>query len=119
MRIAAAFAIACLTAGTASAATADGNARIVGAGGVACSQITSDIASNPAAAAEINSWLMGYATATNRQMADTWDLIGAGGAEGFFAAVQAGCAATPDKNLEAAAFEVLKANYATRTVTVP
>lgn len=110
-------AVCCVPA--ALAASADGQFRIVGAGGVACSQITSDIAANQATADEVGSWLMGYATATNRNTADTWDLIGAAGMEGYYAAVQAECAAHPDKTLEGAAFDVLNAGYAARAVTKP
>jgi len=101
------------------AASADGNYRIVGAGGVACSQITADIAASQAAADEVGSWLAGYATATNRQIADTWDLMGASGLDAYYAAVQADCVATPDKMFETAAFDVLNAGYETRTVTTP
>lgn len=114
MRSAALALAAALLTSTAAAATADGQARIFGAGGVACSQITADIASNPAAAEQIVSWLMGYATATNRSIDDTWDLVGAGGIEGFYASVQAACAASPDKTLEAVTFELLQAAFATR-----
>jgi len=106
-------------AGSALAASADGNFRMVGAGAVACSQITADLAADPANATEIGSWVAGYATATNRNTADTWDLMGEGGLDGYFAAVQADCAANPEKTLENAAFDVLNANYETRTVTKP
>ncbi len=101
------------------AASADGQFRMVGAGGVACSQITADLAADPATATEVGSWVAGYATATNRNTADTWDLMGEAGLDGYFAAVQADCAAHPEKTLEGAAFDVLNANYATRTVAKP
>ena len=118
MRFVSTLALAAGLTASAAAATADGNARIVGAGGAPCSQITADMASNPAAAGEVGSWLMGYATATNRQIADTWDLLGAGGADAFIAAVQAACVAAPDKNLESVAFEVLKGDYANRQALI-
>jgi hypothetical protein len=108
-----------LAAPSALAASADGQFRIVGAGGVACSQITADIAANQAVADEVGSWVAGYATASNRNIADTWDLMGEAGLEGYFAAVQADCAAHPDKTLENAAFDVLNANFTTRTVAKP
>lgn len=104
---------------TTLAASADGDFRMVGAGAVACGQITADLAADPANATEIGSWVAGYATATNRNTDDTWDLMGEAGLDGYFAAVQADCAANPEKTLENAAFDVLNANYATRTVTKP
>jgi hypothetical protein len=108
-----------LTTPVALAASADGQFRMVGAGAIACSQISADLAANPALQPEIVSWLQGYATATNRQIDDTWDLMGEGGIDGYFAAVQADCAANPNKAFEGAAFDVLNANYATRTVAKP
>ncbi len=119
MRLTVLLAAGVLAAPAALAASADGDYRITGAGGVACSQITADIAGNPAASAEIASWLMGYATATNRQTDDTWDLMGEGGIDGYFSAVQADCAAHPDKILESAAFDVLNANYGGRATARP
>lgn len=118
-RVTLAFAAALLAVPSALAASADGNFRMVGAGAVACSQITADLAADPATANEVGSWVAGYATATNRNTDDTWDLMGEAGLEGYFAAVQADCAAHPEKTLEGAAFDVLNANYETRTVTKP
>lgn len=119
MRLSSLLAAAAALSASALAASADGQFRMVGAGAVACSQITADLAADPATATEIGSWVAGYATATNRNTDDTWDLMGEAGLEGYFAAVQADCAANPDKTLEAAAFDVLNANYATRTVSKP
>ena len=111
--------LAALAAPSALAESADGDFRIVGAGAVACSRIMADIAANQAIADVVGSWVAGYATATNRNTDDTWDLIGQAGLQGYYAAVQADCAAHPQKTLEGAAFDVLNANYATRTVTKP
>ena len=119
MRLSSLLAAAAAFSASALAASADGQFRMVGAGGVACSQITADLAADPATATEVGSWVAGYATATNRNTDDTWDLMGEGGLEGYFAAVQADCAANPDKTLEAAAFDVLNANFETRTVSKP
>ena len=119
MRFAVLFASAALLTSAAAAASAAGDYRITGAGAIACSQITADIASDPQAAPQIAAWLMGYSTATNRQTADTWDLMGSGGIDAYYTAVQADCAAHPDKMLETAAFDVLNANYETRTVNKP
>lgn len=120
MRMIASLAAALVLAAPAAlAASADGQFRIVGAGGIACSQITSDIAANQAVADEVGSWLAGYASATNRNIADTWDLIGEQGLGGYYAAVQADCAAHPEKTLENAAFDVLNANFEGRAVTKP
>lgn len=109
---------ALMTSG-ALAASADGQFRMVGAGGIACGQITADLAADPATATEVGSWVAGYATATNRNTADTWDLMGEAGLEGYFAAVQADCVAHPEKTLENAAFDVLNANFETRTTAKP
>lgn len=119
MRLPLLLAAALVAAPAALAASADGDYRIVGAGGVACSQIMTDIAGNQAIADEVGSWLAGYASATNRNMDDTWDLMGAGGLDGYYAAVQADCAAHPDKTFESAAFEVLNANYDGRSTAKP
>jgi len=119
MRLSILIAAAALLTSTAAAASADGDYRITGAGAIACSQITADIASDPQAAPQIAAWLMGYSTATNRQTADTWDLMGEGGIDAYYTAVQADCAANPDKMLESAAFDVLNANYETRTLSKP
>lgn len=119
MRLAIAVAALALAAPVALAASADGQFRMVGAGAVTCSQVMADLAATPAIQPEIVSWLQGYATATNRQVDDTWDLIGGGGVEAYFAAVQAECVASPDKTFETAAFDVLNANYATRAVVKP
>lgn len=119
MRLAVLLASAALLTSAAAAASAAGDYRITGAGAIACSQITADIASDPQAAPQIAAWLMGYSTATNRQTADTWDLMGSGGIDAYYMAVQADCVAHPDKMLETAAFDVLNANYETRTVNKP
>ncbi len=119
MRLLITAAALALATPAALAASADGEARIVGAGAIACSQITADLAADPATATEVGSWVAGYASATNRSIDDTWDLMGEGGLDGYFAAVQAACVAHPDKTLENAAFDVLNANYATRTTAKP
>ena len=106
-------------AGAASAATADGNFSIKGAGGVPCSTITADLVSGKVPADEIAIWLMGYISATNRTTDDTWDITGAGGVDGFATATMAYCANNPDALLETAAFETAKTGFAGRTTTKP
>lgn len=118
MRLAACVA-ALAFAGAASAATADGNFSIKGAGGVPCGTITADLASGKASPNEVATWLMGYITATNRTTDDTWDITGANGIDGFATAAMAYCANHPEALLETAAFETAKAKFAERTVAKP
>ncbi len=105
--------------GAAHAATADQQFYIMGEPGMmTCSELTSKL-SDQQAGVMLGTWLGGYVTALNRNMPDTFNVIGGVTLEDFFNSIIAACAASPDSHVESAVHVAIEKALPSRQTTVP
>lgn len=98
------------------AADANGNFTIRGVGQETCQSFLTGIA-DPAGSARYISWLMGYVTAENRLLKDTYDLLPTLDGIDFVRTVGLVCRSRPQENLAIAANNTLAALAPLRQAT--
>lgn len=100
----------CLAAGTAQAADASGNFAVRGLGSQTCATYVA-AAAKPEEFARYGNWLLGYASAQNRLMPDTYDVIPTEPGADFPNVVAVVCRTNPQillENAAASAISVMK-----------
>lgn len=102
--------------GPATAADAEGNFSIRGAGTVTCAAY---LGATPEQRLHAESWWAGYLTAMNRATGDTYDLLGGRDVDEATALLEDHCRDHPDQLFALAVHAMLEHYYQTRTTRQP
>lgn len=113
------LAFAVLMTGSAAAADANQQFYIMGDPGVMTCATLSTKLNDEQAGVMLGTWIGGYVTALNRNLPETYNVLGGVQLGDFFNDVIAACAASPESRVESAVFVAIDKAMATKQTKAP